>query len=302
MTTSTTTPDQLTLELPHLRMHALAWGPADGRLALCLHGFPDSAWSWRKLGPMLAERGFRVVAPFTRGYSPTELPSDGDYSIGALMYDAVELHRHLEGDDDAVLIGHDWGAFTANAMAAYPASPFGAHVTMSVPAIAAMSAHRHGPAQELRMAARQLRMSWYVLFFQLPFLPERLARRVIPRLWRDWEPAGLDLDEDIANTQDALPSLAHRKAAISYYRAVARAARPASRFAELNRYRFAMPRVPILHMQGGVDGAIQVEYSDFLTRAMPSGSAVEIVSDGGHFLQAEQPEIVLDAILRFVDR
>ncbi|HEY5842780.1 MAG TPA: alpha/beta hydrolase [Mycobacterium sp.] len=203
---------------------------------------------------------------------------------------------------DDVLIGHDWGAFTANAMAAYPASPFGAHVTMSVPAIAAMSAHRHGPAQELRMAARQLRMSWYILFFQLPFLPERLARRVIPRLWRDWEPAGLDLDEDIANTQDALPSLAHRKAAISYYRAVARAARPASRFAELNRYRFAMPRVPILHMQGGVDGAIQVEYSDFLTRALPSGSVVEIVSDGGHFLQVEQPEVVLDAILRFVDR
>ena len=297
-----TGPQRLTLELPHLRMRALAWGPENGRLALCLHGFPDSAWGWRKLGPMLAEHGFRVVAPFTRGYSPTALPPDDDYSIGALMYDAIEVHRHLDGRDDAVLIGHDWGAFTANAMAACPGSPFGHHVAMAVPAIAAMSAHRHGPAQELRMAARQLRMSWYILFFQLPFLPERVARRVIPRLWRDWEPAGLDLDEDIANSQDALPSLAHRKAAISYYRALARPGRPAPRYADLNRYRFQLPRVPILHIQGGVDGAIQVGYSDFLTRALPSGSELEIIADGGHFLQVQHPEMVRDAILGFIDR
>ncbi len=151
------------------------------------------------------------------------------------------------------------------------------------------------------MAARQLRMSWYILFFQLPFLPERLTRRVIPRLWRDWEPKGADLVEDVANTQDALPSLAHRKAAVSYYRALARPTRSASRYAELNRYRFRLPRVPILHLQGAVDGAIQVGYSDFLTRALPSGSVVEIVAEGGHFLQVEQPEVVRDAVLRFVD-
>jgi len=294
-------PRRLTLQLPHLRMHALAWGPADGRLALCLHGFPDSAWSWRKLGPLLADRGFRVVAPFTRGYSPTDLPSDGDYSIGALMHDAIALHHHLDGRDDAVLIGHDWGAFTANALAAHPDSPFGAHIAMSVPSIAATSAQRHSPIAELRLAVRQLRMSWYLLFFQLPFLPERVVARVIPRLWRDWEPEGADLVEDVGNTRAALPSLAHRRAAISYYRALARPTRPASRYAELNRHRFRLPRVPILHMQGAVDGAIHVGYSDFLTHALPSGSVVEIVAGGGHFLQVEHPEIVRDAVLRFVD-
>jgi pimeloyl-ACP methyl ester carboxylesterase len=237
-------PQRLTLQLPHLRMHALAWGPADDRLALCLHGFPDGAWSWRKLGPLLATRGFRVVAPFTRGYAPTDLPSDGDYSIGALIHDAIALHRHLDGGGDAVLIGHDWAAFTANALAAHPDSPFGAHIAMSVPSVAATSAQRHSPVAELQMAARQLRMSWYILFFQLSFLPEGMAHRIIPRLWRDWEPAGADLVEDVANTRAALPSLAYRRAAIAYYRALARPTRPASRYAELNRHRFRLPRVP----------------------------------------------------------
>jgi pimeloyl-ACP methyl ester carboxylesterase len=296
----TTTPQELTLRLPHLHMRALAWGPDDGRLALCLHGFPDSAWSWRKLGPRLAARGFRVVAPFTRGYAPTALPTDDDYSIGALMYDALAVHHHLGAPDDAVLIGHDWGAFTANGLAAHPDSPFSEHIVMSVPSIAAMTANRHSPAQEARMGLRQLRMSWYILFFQMPWLPERLAHKVIPRLWRDWEPPGSDLTEDIANTQRALPARSHRKAAISYYRALARPTRSASVYADLNQYRFAAPRGRILHMQGALDGAIHVGYSDFLADALPDGSRVHIVSDGGHFLQVQHPEEVRDAILGHV--
>lgn len=86
-------PDRIVVELPHLRVAALAWGPADGRLALFLHGFPDSPWSWRSMAPRLAARGFRVVAPFTRGYAPTEVPADGDYHVCALMHDAMALHR-----------------------------------------------------------------------------------------------------------------------------------------------------------------------------------------------------------------
>jgi len=74
-------PEVLTLDLPHLRVSALAWGPPDGRLALCLHGFPDTAWTWRHVGPILAAHGYRVVAPFSRGYAPTAIPDDGDYHI-----------------------------------------------------------------------------------------------------------------------------------------------------------------------------------------------------------------------------
>src|SRR5437899_12980405 len=93
-----------------LKFSALAEGPSNGPLALCLHGFPDSAWTWRYLLPELAAAGFRAVAPFMRGYAPTNVPSDGRYQTGALATDALALHDVLGGDGDAVIVGHDWGA------------------------------------------------------------------------------------------------------------------------------------------------------------------------------------------------
>lgn len=80
----------------------------EGPLALCLHGFPDSAHTWRHLLPALADAGFRAVAPFARGYAPTSLAADHDYQLGALVADAVALHTALDGDERAVIIGHDW--------------------------------------------------------------------------------------------------------------------------------------------------------------------------------------------------
>src|ERR1700726_5353607 len=65
-------------------LKALTWGPDDAPIALCLHGFPDTAYGWRNVAPRLAESGWRVVAPFMRGYAPSSIPSDGSYHIGAL--------------------------------------------------------------------------------------------------------------------------------------------------------------------------------------------------------------------------
>ena len=74
-----------------------------GPLALCLHGFPDSAHTWRYLLPALADAGFHAAAPFMRGYAPTDIPADGCFRLGALIADAVALHDALGGDDRAVL-------------------------------------------------------------------------------------------------------------------------------------------------------------------------------------------------------
>src|ERR1700730_1394097 len=71
--------------------------------ALCLHGFPDSAQTWRHLLPELAEAGFHAVAPFMRGYAPSAIPADGCYRLGALVADAIALHEALGGDEQAVL-------------------------------------------------------------------------------------------------------------------------------------------------------------------------------------------------------
>lgn len=292
-------PQILDLDLPHLRMSALEWGPRDGRLALCLHGFPDSAWTWRRVAPLLAEHGYRVVAPFTRGYAPTAVPADGDYTVGALMYDAIAVHDHLEGND-AVLIGHDWGAFTANGIAAYPRSPFAVHVTMSVPPIAAMQAVRIPLGRRIRLGLTQLPMSWYMMFFQIPGIPQRVTHRVIPKLWRDWSRPGLAVDEEIANTLAALPTRAHRHAAVSYYRALARFSRPSPRYAQLHAYRFAMPRGPHLHLQGTLDGAIQVGWTESMVDQLPVGSVVDVMPNTGHFNQLEEPAAVATAIMEFI--
>lgn len=161
---------EITLELDAVRLRALTWGPAAGRLAVLLHGFPDTAHTWRHLGPVLADAGWRVVAPFTRGYAPSEIPEDGSGHVAALMDDAVAVHDYMGGGADAVLIGHDWGAITANALAAHPDNPFVAAVALSVPPFPALRTPAVLPA-----LPRQLRNSWYILFTNC---------RCCPRSWR----------------------------------------------------------------------------------------------------------------------
>src|SRR5690606_29534109 len=82
----------------------------EGPLALVVHGFPDTPRSWERMLRALAAAGYRAVAPWTRGYAPTGVPADGDYRVARLGADINALHAALGGGDDAVLIGHDWGA------------------------------------------------------------------------------------------------------------------------------------------------------------------------------------------------
>src|ERR1700743_2303645 len=114
-------------------LKALTWGALGAPIALCLHGFPDTAYGWRKFAPLLAASGWRVVAPFMRGYAPSAIPPDGSYHIGALMHDALQVRAAAGGTDRDVVIGHDWGAMAANGLAAIPGSPFAKAVIMSVP-------------------------------------------------------------------------------------------------------------------------------------------------------------------------
>ena len=81
----------------------------DGPLALCVHGFPDSPYSYRYLLPALAEAGYRAVASFNRGFAPTELPADRHHIHSSTMAaDQIALHEALGGGSDAILIAHDW--------------------------------------------------------------------------------------------------------------------------------------------------------------------------------------------------
>jgi pimeloyl-ACP methyl ester carboxylesterase len=104
----------------------------------------------------------------------------------------------------------------------------------------------------------------------------------------------------VTNALAALPSDAHREAAIAYYRNMFRFTPAPPAYAELHGYRFTLPCRPILHLHGDQDGAMQVAYTENLLAALPAGGRIQIVRGAGHFAQVDQPEAVATAILDYL--
>ena len=189
-----------------VRANGLQFGVLEagsGPLALCLHGFPDAADTWRHLLPALAGAGFHAVAPFMRGYAPTAVPADGAYHLGALVADAVALHEVLGGDGNAVLIGHDWGAEAAYGAAAFAPDRWRRLVTLAVPPAAL--------DEVLFSDYEQLKRSFYLFMFRDPAgLAETVVARddlaFLDKLWRDWSP-GFQPGEHLARVK-RLPAAA----------------------------------------------------------------------------------------------
>ncbi len=139
------------------------------KLALCLHGFPEHALSWREQLPVLARLGYRAWAPNQRGYGRSSRPAKvADYDIQKLIADVAAL-IDASGAKRTVLIGHDWGAVVAWAFAARQVRPLDALIIMNVP---------HPMCYMNRLfRSSQFWKSWYIYFFQLPWLPEWLLTR-----------------------------------------------------------------------------------------------------------------------------
>jgi pimeloyl-ACP methyl ester carboxylesterase len=285
---------EIRVELPQVSLAALTWGPENGPLAVLLHGFPDTAHTWRHLGPALAEQGWRVVAPYLRGYAPSGVPADGSGHVAALMADAVGVADALGGGPDSVLVGHDWGAITANALAAHDESPFARVVAMSVPPFPAVRS-----ARALRVLPRQLRNSWYIAFHQLPVLPELLFRRYVGALWRAWSP-GYDATDDLRLVAAALPDRAHRRAAIGYYRALASPFPPPAAYRRWKGAELRLPVTPVLYLHGADDHCLDARLVADVAAHLPAGSEMAVIDHAGHFVQLEQPAEVNRRILAFL--
>ncbi len=287
-------------------LRTLTWGDwdnPDAPVAVCLHGFPDTAHGWRAVAPRLAAAGWRVAAPFMRGYAPSSLSAEGSYHVGALMDDALRVLDAAGPTGRDVVIGHDWGAIAGAGLAAMPDSPFSRTVIMSVPMSASFRPLGRVP-DGARLAAqlpRQLLRSWYILFFQLPWLPEQSAQRVVPKLWRDWSP-GYDGAEDTRLVLEAIGAPANWRAALGYYRALVRGSRPPARYAELHEHWLQAPVLPTLYLHGSDDGCAAPDYIDWVRRVLPTGSAAHVVDGGGHFLQLDRPEATAERILDFIGR
>ncbi len=256
---------------------------------LCLHGFPDSAQTWDALLPGLADAGYQAVAPFMRGYAPSDVPGDGAYDALTLARDVLALADALAPEAPFYLVGHDWGAITGYAAASLAGARLAALVTAAVPPTSRFLAH---------MSAAQMRRSWYMGFFQLPGVAERaLAARdmaLIDRLWRDWSPGWAYTRADIAPVKAALSARANRRSALGYYRAL-----PGVVLNKRQRRRMMAWRttVPTRIVYGETDGCIGPEVFAGSQTCFDGPFDMQALA-AGHFMHREAPvafeRLVLD--------
>ncbi|TDI83525.1 MAG: alpha/beta hydrolase [Chloroflexi bacterium] len=157
-----------------INLHVVQDGPSKGRLVILLHGFPEFWYGWREQIPFFAAAGYRVWAPDQRGYNLSDKPEGiAAYKLDELAADVIGL-IDAAGQEKAFVVGHDWGAAVAWWVAAKYPERVARMVVINVPHMSVMKRH-------VRRSLTQMRRSRYVLYFQLPWLPERLARQ------KNWE-------------------------------------------------------------------------------------------------------------------
>jgi pimeloyl-ACP methyl ester carboxylesterase len=256
-------------------------GPRDGPLVLLLHGFPECWITWRRQLPALAAAGFRAVAPDLRGYGGSDKPRGvAQYSLRKLAGDVAALIAAL-GRERADLVGHDWGGYIAWHVAMWHPERVRRLAVLNVP-------HPERYFRALR-SFRQLRQSWYVFFFQLPWLPERFmtpARMRVAMRYTTVREGAYD-EEDIAVTLAAVRDLT---GPLNYYRAAARSAL---------RKRWQRIDAPALVIWGEKDRWLGADLAEPDPRWVPH-ARVERIAGASHWVQADAPDRVNDLLLSFL--
>ncbi len=289
---------EIALSANGLRFAALEAGPTDGPLALFLHGYPDSATTWQHQLPAFAAAGYRAVAPWLRGYPPTEIPPAGAYYDRAtLVTDVAALIDALSPDKPCALIGQDWGAAIGyGVLAAYPEKVSRAAL-LAVPHPAQVRATlKRSPKHALR--------SFHWFLFQLPWLPEWLCARrdyaFLETLWRLWSP-DFDDAQHVAEIRRSMATPGALQASLAYYRALfgSRHADPA--LAAVRAKLDAPITVPTRVLMGGED--LRREMLEPQRRYFTGEYEWMTVEGTGHFLHREAPDsinaLLLDWLRRF---
>jgi pimeloyl-ACP methyl ester carboxylesterase len=242
-----------------------------GPLVLLLHGFPDTAHTWDRTLGEVAGIGHRAVAPFLRGYHPTEIPRDGRFDVETLGRDALALIEAL-GEHAAVLVGHDWGALTALCAAALAPERVRLLVTLGLPHPAGLWPTprrlwhlRHLFALRRRSAAAKIRAG------ELAY---------IDALWRRASPAWHDLPAaETAEVKAAFAEPGCLEAACAYYAALSPRLPQALR---------AAIDVPAVAFAGEHDLVSPRLFEKVRRRYAASYEVVQV--PGGHFMHREHPD------------
>lgn len=284
-----------TVQANGLRFATLEAG--DGPLVLCLHGFPDHARSFRHQLPALAAAGYRAVAPFMRGYAPTEIPASGVFQPAALAQDALALIEALGYDRAAAVVGHDWGAVAAYGAAILAPGRVTKLVAAAVP---------HGPRllDAFLTDYDQQRRSWYMFFFQMPFAEAAVAHadyRFLERLWQDWSPGWFCPPEEMEALKATFRQPGVLEAALGYYRCTLNPALQDPGLADVQlRIAGGPVGVPTLYLHGETDGCVGAALAEGMEVLFPHGLRRVVIAGAGHFLHQERPEEVNALVLDFL--
>jgi len=259
--------------------------PSHVPLVVFLHGFPEYWWSWRHQLRGLARAGMWAVAPDMRGYNESDKPKGTSaYEVERLAGDVAGLIRAL-GRERAVVVGHDWGAIVAWTFANEHPEMLDRLGILNVPHPLAMMRGLRRPRQLLR--------SWYVFFFQLPFIPERAITRDDFAFVRRTFRADRVPDDDIERYVDALRIPGAVPAAINYYRAAIR------RVATGRVPRMRTIEEPVLVVWGDRDRYLGREMAEPPKRFVPHARVVH-VPDATHWVQNDAPDRVNELLLEFI--
>jgi len=265
-----------------VRLHVVQAGPADGSLVILLHGFPEFWYGSRHQIPHLAAAGYHVWVPDQRGYNLSDKPRGiSAYSLDRLAGDVIGL-IDAAGRDRAFLVGHDWGAAVAWWAATRHAERIERMVVINAP-------HPRVLEQHLRRSPAQMLKSWYILFFQIPWLPEALGRwgsRHLAALGRDG--AGMFTDAEPDLYRQAWQQPGALTAMINWYRAAARSPSPPPPDPRI--------RVPTLLIWGSRDAYLGRELAQPSIDLCEDGRLVFFES-ASHWVQHEQGQ----AVSRLID-
>jgi pimeloyl-ACP methyl ester carboxylesterase len=268
--------NQITVTANGLRFACLEAGK--GPLILLLHGFPDTAHSWDAILPRLAAAGYRAVAPFMRGYAPTEIP-DRDANMKTIASDALALIEAL-GEKDAIVLGYDWGATAAYGAAALDPARVRRLIVLGIP-----------HPVTIPVTPSMLWKVRHFFAFKLPGAPKRFAKNdfaALPMLCRRWSPTWNPAPAEFDAVRACFADPRSVDAALGYYRALPLRPPP-----HLRR----KIDVPTLVFAGTDDPAVSPANYRAAQRMFTKEYIVEEMP-GGHFMHREHPDVFAEKLLQ----
>lgn len=276
-----------TIPVNGVKLHVAQAGPEDGPLVILLHGFPEYWAGWRQQMPALAAAGYRVWVPDQRGYNLSEKSAGiAAYNMDLLAGDVVGL-IDAAGADTALLAGHDWGANVAWWTGIKHPHRVEKLAILNVP-------HPVVMRRRFRTHFSQLRKSWYMFFFQLPWLPERmLSRNGGERFIRGMQagsPPGAFSEEDVQGYLAAWAQPGAWTGMINWYRALFQ--KPPER---ASSYRLPMP---VRIIWGRRDAVLEWEMAETSLDLCDAGELF-FIEEAGHFVQHDAPQRVNQLLLDF---